>query len=84
MDIGSLIGFLGAVGMIVYAMASGGGIGPFLHAGSALIVVGGTFFAVMYTCTLPQFLNSFKPPKSITQFLSSNASHSNTILIPIE
>ena len=27
MDIGSLIGFLGAVGMIVYAMASGGGIG---------------------------------------------------------
>ena len=60
MDIGSLIGFLGAVGMIVYAMASGGGIGPFLHGGSALIVVGGTFFAVMYTCTLPQFLNSFK------------------------
>ena len=60
MDIGSLIGFLGAVGMIVYAMVSGGGIGPFLHGGSALIVVGGTFFAVMYTCTLPQFLNSFK------------------------
>jgi chemotaxis protein MotA len=60
MDIASLIGFLGAIGMIVYTMASSGGIGPFLHLGSAQIVIGGTFFAVMYTCTLPQFLNSFK------------------------
>ena len=30
MDIASLIGFLGAVGMIIGAMISGGGVGPFI------------------------------------------------------
>ena len=52
MDIASLIGFLGAVGMILGAMISGGGIAPFIDVASILIVFGGTFFAVMYTCLL--------------------------------
>ena len=59
MDIASLIGFLGAVGMIVGAMVSGGGIGPFIDTPSILIVFGGTFFAVMYTTPLGTFLGSF-------------------------
>ena len=59
MDIASLIGFLGAVGMIVGAMVSGGGIGPFIDTPSILIVFGGTFFAVMYTTPLGTFLASF-------------------------
>jgi chemotaxis protein MotA len=59
MDIASLIGFLGAVGMIVGAMISGGGVAPFIDVPSILIVFGGTFFAVMYTCPLPVFLGSF-------------------------
>ena len=59
MDIASLIGFLGAVGMILGAMISGGGVGPFIDVPSILIVFGGTFFAVMYTCPLPVFLGSF-------------------------
>ena len=59
MDIASLIGFLGAVGMILGAMISGGGIGPFIDTASILIVFGGTFFAVMYTAPLPVFLGSF-------------------------
>lgn len=59
MDIASLIGFLGAVGMILGAMISGGGIGPFIDVPSILIVFGGTFFAVMYTAPLPTFLGSF-------------------------
>ena len=48
MDLASLIGFLGAVGMILGAMISGGGVGPFIDVASILIVFGGTFFAVMY------------------------------------
>ena len=59
MDIASLIGFLGAVGMIIGAMISGGGVAPFIDVPSLLIVFGGTFFAVMYTCPLPVFLGSF-------------------------
>ena len=59
MDIASLIGFLGAIGMILGAMISGGGIAPFIDVPSILIVFGGTFFAVMYTCPLPVFLGSF-------------------------
>ncbi len=59
MDIASLIGFLGAVGMIIGAMISGGGVGPFIDIPSLLIVFGGTFFSVMYTTPLPTFLGSF-------------------------
>ena len=59
MDIASLIGFIGAIGMILGAMISGGGIGPFVDVPSLLIVIGGTFFSVMYTCPLPVFLGSF-------------------------
>ena len=59
MDIASLIGLLGAIGMILGAMISGGGIGPFIDVASILIVFGGTFFAVMYTAPLPVFLASF-------------------------
>ena len=59
MDIASLIGFLGAVGMIAGAMISSGGIGAFIDTPSLLIVIGGTFFAVMYTSPLPVFLGSF-------------------------
>ena len=48
MDIASLIGFLGAMGMIAGAMISAGGLGMYIDVPSMLIVFGGTFFAVMY------------------------------------
>ena len=56
MDIASLIGLLGAIGMIVFAMVSGGGVGPFIDVPSILIVFGGTFFAV--SISAPSFLAS--------------------------
>ena len=59
MDIASLIGFLGAMGMIAGAMVSAGGLPMYIDVPSILIVFGGTFFAVMYRCELPQFLGSF-------------------------
>lgn len=59
MDLGSLIGLLGAIAMIMGAMISGGGLGPFLDVPSVLIVFGGTFFAAMYTAPLGTYLGSF-------------------------
>ena len=69
MDLASLIGFLGTIGMIAGAMISAGGLGSYIDIPSILIVFGGSFFAVMYTAPLPVFLGSFsamgkafKPP----------------------
>ena len=59
MDIASLIGLIGTLGMIAGAMISSGGLGAFIDTPSMLIVIGGTFFAVMYRSTLPDFLASF-------------------------
>ena len=59
MDLASLIGLIGTLGMIGGAMVSAGGIGMFVDIPSLLIVMGGTFFAVMYRSTLPVFLSSF-------------------------
>ncbi|MCE8009913.1 MotA/TolQ/ExbB proton channel family protein, partial [Aestuariivita sp.] len=59
MDIASLIGLIGALGMVVGSMLAAGGLGPFIDVASILIVFGGTFFAVMYKCTMPIFLRSF-------------------------
>jgi len=60
MDIAALIGFIGALGMIIGAMIFAGGIGPFLDIPSILIVLGGTAFAALSTTTLPAYLGSFK------------------------
>ena len=60
MDIAALLGFIGAVGMILAAMIAGGGIAPFVDNQSVLIVFGGSFFAVMYSVPMPTFLAHFK------------------------
>ena len=59
MDIASIVGLIGGVGMILGAMISGGGLGPFFDVPSVLIVFGGTFFLVMYSTPMPVFLGSF-------------------------
>ena len=59
MDIASIVGLIGGIGMILGAMISGGGLGPFFDVPSVLIVFGGTFFLVMYSTPMPVFLGSF-------------------------
>ncbi|MEM8576961.1 MAG: MotA/TolQ/ExbB proton channel family protein [Pseudomonadota bacterium] len=59
MDLASLIGIVGAIGMIVGAMIAAGGLAPFVEVSSLLIVAGGTFFAVMLRSKLDIFLKSF-------------------------
>ena len=43
----AILGTIGLLGSIIYAMMSGGGIPPFIHGGSALLVVGGALFATL-------------------------------------
>ena len=59
MDIASIVGLIGGIGMILGAMISGGGLAPFFDVPSVLIVFGGTFFLVMYSSPRPVFLGSF-------------------------
>ncbi len=40
MDIASLLGLIGALGFIIYAMVSGGGVGPVIDVPSLAIVFG--------------------------------------------
>ena len=69
MDLATLIGFFGTLGMIAGAMISAGGLGSYIDVPSILIVFGGSFFAVMYTAPLPVYFGAygamakaFKPP----------------------
>ncbi|AGI68533.1 chemotaxis protein motA [Octadecabacter antarcticus 307] len=59
MDIASLVGLIGTFAMIGGAMVVGGGLAPFLDIPSVLIVIGGTFFAAMYTTPIGTFFASF-------------------------
>lgn len=60
MDIATLLGIVGSLGIIVMAMVLGGDLGIFINPPSFLIVVGGAVFAVMAKFTLGQFLASGK------------------------
>lgn len=60
MDIATLIGLLGAIGIVIAAMLQGGPIITFINVPSILIVVGGTVMVVMVKFSLAQFLGAFK------------------------
>jgi len=55
-DIATLVGMLGALGLVVAAMVMGGDVMIFVNPPSLLIVVGGTLFAVLSKFTLGQYL----------------------------
>jgi len=65
MDLATIIGYVGAVGMVIGAMIVAGGVGPFLDIPSILIVFGGTGFAALATTSLAVFMGSFKAMKLI-------------------
>ncbi len=47
MDIATLVGILGAFGIVIAAMVTGGDIGVFVNVPSLLIVIGGSLFVVL-------------------------------------
>lgn len=60
MDLATLIGFIGALGVIAAAIILGGSPAIFVNAPSVLIVMGGTLMAVLIKFPLGQFLGAFK------------------------
>ncbi|MFT4529454.1 MAG: chemotaxis protein MotA [Gammaproteobacteria bacterium] len=59
-DLASLVGVLGAFGIVIMAMILGGDISMFVNVPSILIVVVGSMFAVLMKFELGQFLGAFK------------------------
>lgn len=60
MDIATILGLLGAFGIVGYAMSLGGDITLFLNGPSVLIVCVGTVFSVLIKFGLEQFLGATK------------------------
>lgn len=59
-DLATLVGLIGALGLIIASMFLTGEVGTFINPPSLLIVVGGTLFAVMAKFNLGQYFGAFK------------------------
>ena len=60
MDLATLLGMLGAIGIVLAAMLFGGSALVFVNIPSMLIVLGGTFMVVMIKFSMSQFFGAFK------------------------
>lgn len=60
MDLATLLGLLGSMGIVVSAIVLGASAMIFLNMPSLLIVVGGSLFVVLSKFSLQQFLGAFK------------------------
>ena len=59
MDIASIVGLVGSIGVIIGAMIAGGGLMPFVDVPSILIVFGETAMTVLYNAPMSVFLGHF-------------------------
>lgn len=60
MDLATLIGMLGAFGIVIMAMVLGGSLGIFINVPSLLIVIAGSLMVVLMKFSLGQFLGAVK------------------------
>lgn len=70
MDLATLVGLLGALGIVIAAMVLGGDVGIFVNVPSILIVIGGSLFVVLIKFTLGQFLAAGKVAAKAFMFKS--------------
>lgn len=70
LDIATLVGLLGGLGIVVAAMVLGGDVGIFVNVPSILIVLGGSLFVVLSKFTLGQFLATGKVAAKAFMFKS--------------
>tara|TARA_B100000929_G_C15427769_1_gene393613 strand:+ start:123 stop:896 length:774 start_codon:yes stop_codon:yes gene_type:complete len=59
MDIATVIGMVGAFGLIAWAMDSAAGLGAFIDPASLTIVGAGSLAVLLMRSTLPEFINAF-------------------------
>lgn len=60
MDLATLLGLVGGIGVIIGAILTGGSLMLFVNVPSLIIVVGGTVCAVMLQFSLANFIGAFK------------------------
>ncbi len=60
MDLATLIGIIGALGVIISSIVLGGSASTFLNVPSIIVVVGGTFAVTLMQISIGQFIGSFK------------------------
>ena len=60
MDLATLLGMVGAIGIVLAAMLFGGSALVFVNVPSILIVLGGTFMVVMIKFSMSQFFGAFR------------------------
>ena len=60
MDIATLLGLVGGMGVILASIVLGGSVGTFVNVPSIAVVVGGTFMVTLAQISLAEFLGSFK------------------------
>jgi len=60
LDLATLVGIIGAFGIIIGAMSMGGSVTIFINVPSMLVVFGGTLFAVLMKFEVGQFLGALK------------------------
>ncbi|THB69969.1 MAG: flagellar motor protein PomA, partial [Gammaproteobacteria bacterium] len=72
MDLATLIGLIGATGIVLSSIILGGSFGIFINIPSMLVVGGGTAFAVMAKYTMGQFIGAFKTAMRAVKFKSED------------
>lgn len=82
MDLATLLGLIGAMGVIVASIMVGGDFGQFVNVPSLLVVVGGSIFVVLLRFTVGQFFGSFKV--ALKAFFIKSVSEKNLITEAVE
>ncbi len=72
MDLATLIGLIGASGIVISSIVLGGNFGIFINIPSILVVGGGTAFAVMAKYPMGQFIGAFKTAIRAVKFKSED------------
>ena len=72
MDIATLLGLFGGLGVITAAIFLGGSVGTFVNVPSLVVVIGGTLMVTLCQISLGQFFGSFKV--GISAFLHKDKS----------
>jgi chemotaxis protein MotA len=71
MDLATLLGMVGAIGIVLAAILTGGSAIVFINVPSILIVLGGTVMVVMIKFSMGQFFGAFKV--ALTAFINKSS-----------
>lgn len=80
MDLGSIIGLVGCIGLVFYGIVGSNGMSAlqsFIDRDSVIITIGGTFMCILAMNTIPSFITGLK---SITQIIKLESSDAGAVI----